>query len=204
MRNLGERQPDCGWVEVICGGMFSGKSEELIRRVRRATIAKQVVQAFKPAIDDRYHDQDIASHQGGTFNALAVESSADILTRVAAGTNVVAIDEVQFFDERVVDVCRKLADAGKRVVCSGLDLDFRGEPFGVMPRLLAIAEYVDKLQAICVECGAAATRTQRLIDGVPASWDDPVILVGASEQYEPRCRRCHVVSRERLPLLSST
>lgn len=204
MRNLGERQPECGWIEVICGGMFSGKSEELIRRVRRATIAKQVVQAFKPAIDDRYAAHDIASHQGTSFGALAVADAAEVQRRVAASSTVVAIDEVQFFDERIVDVCRHLADMGKRVITSGLDLDFRGEPFGVMPRLLAIAEYVDKLQAICVECGAPATRTQRLIDGMPASWDDPVILVGAAEAYEPRCRRCHVVSRERLPLLNGS
>ena len=186
-----------GWIEVICGGMFSGKSEELIRRIRRASIARQTVQAFKPAIDDRYSDLHIASHIGGTIAAIGVERAADILDQVQPDASVVAIDEIQFFEEDVIRVCRDLADAGKRVVVSGLDLDFRGEPFGVMPRLLAIAEYVDKLQAVCVCCGSPATRTQRLIEGQPAGWDDPVILVGAHEHYEPRCRHCHEIVRAR-------
>ncbi len=197
MRNLGEHHIAGGWIEVICGGMFSGKSEELIRRVRRAHIARQQVQAFKPAIDDRYHAEHIASHAGGTFESLPVATAKDIVPQIRLGTSVVAIDEVQFFDDGIVNVIRELAEAGKRVIVCGLDLDFRGEPFGIMPRLLAVAEYVDKLQAICVQCGSPATRTQRLIDGEPAHWDEPVILVGAAEHYEPRCRHCHTVVRLR-------
>ncbi|MBC7545107.1 MAG: thymidine kinase [Candidatus Sericytochromatia bacterium] len=177
--------------------MFSGKSEELIRRVRRASIARQQVQAFKPAIDDRYHELAIATHAGGTIEAIAVDMAAEILVAVSPETSVVAIDEVQFFDDGILNVIRDLADAGKRVLVSGLDLDFRAEPFGIMPRLLAVAEYVDKLQAICVQCGSPATRTQRLINGEPAEWDDPVILVGAADHYEPRCRHCHQVTRRR-------
>ena len=201
MRNTGERHLAGGGIEGIFGGMFSGKSEELIRRVRRASIARQHVQAFKPAIDDRYHELAIATHAGGTIEAVAVDTSADIPGAIEAETSVVAIDEVQFFDDGILTVIRDLADGGKRVLVSGLDLDFRAEPFGIMPRLLAVAEYVDKLQAICVQCGSPATRTQRLIDGEPAQWDDPVILVGAADHYEPRCRHCHVVIRSR-PLVS--
>jgi thymidine kinase len=197
VRNLGERHIAGGWIEVICGGMFSGKSEELIRRVRRAHIARQQVQAFKPAIDDRYHALHIATHAGGTIEALPVAHSGEILRAMQLGTSVVAVDEVQFFDDHILNVIRELAEAGKRVIVSGLDLDFRGEPFGIVPRLLAVAEYVDKLQAICVQCGSPATRTQRLINGEPAQWDDPVVLVGASEHYEPRCRHCHTVVRMR-------
>jgi thymidine kinase len=180
-----------GWIEVICGGMFSGKSEELIRRIRRARIAQLNVQAFKPSIDDRYNHEAIASHNGLMADARAVRSAAEILDQVAPDTDVVAIDEVQFFEPEIVDVCQKLADEGKRVICAGLDQDFRGQPFGPTPVLLAVAESVTKLQAICVKCGGPASRTQRLIDGRPAAPDDPVILVGASERYEARCRHCH-------------
>lgn len=182
-----------GWIEVICGGMFSGKSEELIRRIRRAQIARLRVKAFKPAMDDRYHAEAIASHNGLVADAEAVHSAFEILTRVTPDTDVVAIDEVQFFEPEIVEICQQLADQGKRVICAGLDQDFRGQPFGPTPLLLAVAEYVTKLQAICVRCGGPASRTQRFINGRPAAADDPVIQVGASEQYEARCRHCHEV-----------
>ncbi len=184
---------DGGWIEVICGSMFSGKTEELIRRARRAQIARQQVQVFKPALDDRYGVEKLASHNGVSLDAVSVQDAKQILGLVESDTHVVIIDEVQFFDWSISDVCNALADAGKRVIVAGLDTDFRGEPFGPVPPLMAEAELVDKLQAICVVCGAPATRTQRLIDGQPASYDDPTIMVGASEVYEARCRRCHEV-----------
>lgn len=180
-----------GWIEVICGGMFSGKSEELIRRIRRAKIARLNVQAFKPAIDGRYHSDAIASHNGLIADARPVSKAEEILSCLAENTDVVAIDEVQFFDDAIVEICQQLADRGIRVILAGLDQDFRGKPFGPTPVLLAVAEYVTKLQAICVKCGAPASRTQRLIDGLPAADDEPVIQVGALEQYEARCRHCH-------------
>ncbi|HOT93257.1 MAG TPA: thymidine kinase [Anaerolineae bacterium] len=182
-----------GWIEVICGSMFSGKTEELIRRLRRAQIARQKIQVFKPAIDLRYTDKAIASHNGLQENAIPVNSSEELRAHLDPTADVVAIDEVQFFDEGIVDLCNTLADQGKRVICAGLDMDFRGVPFGPIPQLLAIAERVDKLQAICVVCGAAASRTQRLIGGEPAYYDDPIVLVGASEVYEARCRAHHQV-----------
>jgi thymidine kinase len=182
-----------GSVEVVCGCMFSGKTEELIRRVRRATIAKQKVQVFKPHIDNRYAIDQVKSHNGLGFEAVPVKCSQDILARVQPGTNVVAIDEAQFFDNDLPHVAGRLADMGKRVICAGLDLDFRGEPFGPMPMLLCIAERVDKLTAICVVSGEPATRTQRIINGRPASYNDPIILVGATESYEARSRQCHEV-----------
>jgi thymidine kinase len=182
-----------GWLEVICGSMFSGKTEELIRRVRRAQIAKQKVQVFKPVIDDRYGVEKITSHNGLYVEAVPVPDGDSILDLVEPDTTVVAIDEVQFFDWQIARVCDELASRGLRVIAAGLDMDFRGEPFGPMPLLMAEAEQVDKLQAICVVCGQPAGRTQRLIDGKPASYNDPVILVGASEVYEARCRRCHQV-----------
>lgn len=183
-----------GWIELICGSMFSGKTEELIRRVRRAQIAKQKVQVFKPTVDNRYAPESVNSHAGGQLGAVRVREAAEVLAMVAEDTQVVAIDEVQFFDAAIVDVCQRLADGGKRVLCTGLDLDFRGEPFGPIPALAAVAEHVEKLQAICMSCGAPATRTQRLIDGRPADYNEPVILIGAAEAYEPRCRACHVVT----------
>ncbi len=187
------RRRDGGWVEVICGGMFSGKTEELIRRVRRAQIAKQKVQVFKPALDDRYSIVKITAHSGLDLEAQSVRKAEEILELVRPKTSVVAIDEAQFFDRQLADVCRTLADSGKRVIVAGLDMDFRGEPFDPVPHLMAEAEMVDKLQAICVVCGDAASRSQRLIDGRPASYGDPIILVGASEAYEARCRHCHEV-----------
>ena len=182
-----------GRIELICGSMFSGKTEEMIRRLRRAVIARQQVQAFKPAIDQRYHVEKVTSHDGLHFEAQPVACAADILEALDPQTTVVGIDEVQFFDNGILEVCEHLADAGKRVICAGLDMDFRGLPFGPMPALLARAEHVDKLHAICVVCGEDASRTQRLIEGQPAAFDDPVVLVGASEVYEARCRECHTV-----------
>ncbi len=186
-------QPGHGWIEVVCGSMFSGKTEELIRRVRRAKIARQKVQVFKPALDTRYAAEKVTSHNGLDTAAVPVESTRALLELVEPDTNVVAIDEVQFFDLDIVSVCQLLAERGRRVIVAGLDMDFRGEPFGPMPLLMAEAEQVEKLQAICVVCGTPASRTQRLIDGRPASYDDPIVLVGGSESYEARCRLHHEV-----------
>jgi thymidine kinase len=173
--------------------MFCGKTEELIRRARRAQIAKQKLLVFKPALDDRYEVENLASHNGVSFAAVSVTDANAILEAVDEDTDVVIVDEVQFFDDGIIDICNTLADAGKRVIVAGLDNNFRGEPFGPVPALMAQADIVDKLHAICVVCGAPATRTQRLLDGRPASYDDPIIMVGASEVYEARCRRCHEV-----------
>ena len=175
--------------------MFSGKSEELIRRVKRAVIARRAVQVFKPSIDDRYGADLVRSHDGDSFVARPVRSSTEIVPLLSPDTSVVGIDEVQFFDPGIVGVVRELVASGRRVICAGLDLDFRGEPFGPVPVLLALAERVDKLEAICVVCGEPATRTQRIVDGVPAYYEDPIIVVGAQEAYEARCRACHVVPR---------
>jgi len=185
-----------GHVEVICGSMFCGKTDELIRRLRRATIAKQAVQVFKPAIDGRYSLEKVTSHAGSEFDATPLESSKEILEQLADSTTVVAIDEAQFFDDNIVDVVEELANRGLRVIVAGLDLNFKGEPFGCMPVLMARAEQVDKLQAICMVCGEPACRTQRLVNGRPARYDDPVIIVGASELYEARCRMHHEVPKE--------
>jgi thymidine kinase len=192
---LSHHRYDGGWIEVVCGSMFSGKTEEVIRRVKRAVIARQKVQVFKPAIDTRYIHEKVTSHSGAQFEATAVSKAADILELVDPDTEVVAIDEAQFFDPAVVQVASVLANRGLRVIIAGLDMDFRGEAFGPMPQLLAEAEKVDKLQAICQVCGAPASRSQRLINGHPAAYDDPVILVGAEEVYEARCRNCHKVTR---------
>ena len=186
-----------GWIEVIVGPMFSGKSEELIRRINRAKIARQKIQVFKHSIDDRYAIDHVVSHNGIQIEALKVKSSEDIMKNIEEDTIVVAIDEVQFFDMGLAEVCTKLADQGKRVIVAGLDQDFRGEPFGPTPDLMSAAEFVDKIQAICIKCGNPATRTQRLIDGKPASYNDPIILVGAKESYEARCRKCHEVPGKR-------
>lgn len=184
-----------GRIEVICGSMFCGKTEELIRRARRAMIARQELQVFKPALDDRYSIEHVTSHSGSNIEAIAVASSSEIPARVNPTTTVIAIDEVQFFDGGIVEVVQGLAERGLRVILAGLDTDFRGEPFGPMPRLLCIAEDVTKLHAICVVCGEEACRTQRLVDGRPARYDDPIILVGAQEAYEARCRQHHSVPR---------
>ncbi len=184
-----------GWIEVICGSMFSGKTEELIRRLRRAEIARQQVQVFKPSVDTRYFHKAIASHNGLHADAIPVDGCDDIRRNLDELADVVAIDEVQFFEPEIVALCNELAEDGKRVICAGLDMDFRGVPFGPIPQLLAIAERVDKLQAICVVCGHPASRTQRLIEGQPACYEDPIVLVGASEVYEARCRAHHEVPR---------
>jgi thymidine kinase len=199
-----QNQPTGGWIELVCGSMFSGKTEELLRRIRRAEIARRKVQLFKPHIDHRYGLERVASHSGVAREDVVVASTAiEILDEVKDGTDVVAIDEVQFFDWTVADICSALANRGKRVIAAGLDLDFRGEPFGPMPLLLALAEHVDKLHAICVVCGAEASRTQRLIDNRPARYDDPIILVGGSESYEARCRACHQVPGRPIPATDS-
>ena len=182
-----------GSIEIICGSMFSGKSEELIRRVRRVQIARKKVQIFKPIIDIRYQPRYIYSHNGSKVEANCIERAEEILNIVEPDTDVVAIDEGQFFDEKIVEVCQLLANQNRRIIIAGLDLNFRGEPFGSMPELLAIAEYVDKLHAICMVCGKPATRTQRLVNGKPADYNDPVILIGAKEGYEARCRKHHEV-----------
>ncbi|MFN2744620.1 MULTISPECIES: thymidine kinase [Bacillus] len=182
-----------GWLELICGSMFSGKSEELIRRVKRATFAKQEVKVFKPAIDNRYSNDSVVSHNGTSIVCHAITSPAEIYQYISVNTDVIGVDEVQFFDETIVRTLTALADQGYRVIAAGLDQDFRGEPFGVVPDLMALAETVTKLQAVCSVCGSPASRTQRLINGKPASYDDPVILVGASETYEARCRHHHEV-----------
>lgn len=182
-----------GRIEVVCGSMFSGKTEELIRRVRRAVIARQKVQVVKPQIDNRYDAVKVTSHAGANVEAHPIDSSADVWNVLEPDTTVLAIDEVQFFDRGIIEVCETLANRGIRVICAGLDTDFRGEPFGPMPDLLARAQMVEKLRAICVVCGAEASRTQRLIDNHPAAYDDPIVMVGAAENYEARCRHCHEV-----------
>lgn len=188
-----ERERARGHIELICGSMFSGKTEELIRRIRRAEIAKQRVQVFSHRLDTRYGNSKVASHSGANWESLPAQNAEQILERLDPQTTVVAIDEAQFFDWKIAEVVNTLANRGIRVIIAGLDMDFRGEPFGPMPLLMAHAEQVDKLSAICVVCGAPASRTQRLINDAPARYDDPVILVGASEVYEARCRHCHQV-----------
>ncbi len=184
-----------GSIEVVCGSMFSGKTDELIRRLIRATIARQKVQVYKPAIDVRYAVEKVTSHAGANFDAVPVEKAADMLTKIDKDTTVVGVDEAQFFDPGIVEVCLQLAERGVRVLVAGLDMDFRGEPFGPMPILMSRAEHVDKLHAICMVCGDEASRTQRLVNGRPARYDDPVVIVGASELYEARCRVHHEVPR---------
>jgi thymidine kinase len=183
-----------GWIEVVSGVMFSGKSEELLRRVRRATLARKQVQVFKSHLDERYGGlQYVSTHNGGRIESEPISSAVEVMERLRKDTEVVGIDEVQFLDAGIVDVCNALADAGLRVIAAGTDMDFRGEPFGPVPALLAIAEKIDKLQAICVRCGQLATRNQRLIDGRPAPAEGPTIQVGGLETYEARCRSCHEV-----------
>lgn len=184
-----------GSIEIVCGSMFSGKTDELIRRLRRAVIARQKVQVFKPAIDIRYAVEKVTSHAGSDFSALPIARADDILAKTEPDTTVVGIDEAQFFDEGIIEVTSQLADRGVRVIVAGLDQDFRGEPFGPMPALMSKAEQVDKLRAICIVCGEPASRTQRLVNGKPARYDDPVVIVGASELYEARCRQHHEVPR---------
>lgn len=183
-----------GFIEVVCGPMFAGKTEELIRRIKRLEYAKQTVLVFKPQIDTRYEaKEEIVSHNLSKKPSIVVNSSHDILKHLHDGVDAVVIDEAQFFDDEIVSIAEQLADQGLRVIVGGLDRDFRGEPFGPMPKLLALAEFVTKLTAICVVSGLPATRTQRIINGKPADYNDPTILVGAQESYEPRARQYHEV-----------
>ena len=189
-------QTSGGWIEVIAGVMFSGKSEELLRRLRRASIARKRVQLFKSHLDDRYAGLfAVSSHDGRSAEAIPVDSSQPVAQRIDPTAQVIAIDEAQFLDAGIVRLCESLASRGRRVIVAGTDTDFRGEPFGAMPQLMAVAELVDKLHAICVLCGGPASRNQRLIDGRPASYDSPVIMVAAADSYEARCRACHEVPR---------
>ena len=182
-----------GWIEVISGCMFAGKTEELIRRINVLSYAKKNIIVFKPKIDNRYSDSEIVSHSGAKVPCLVVEKAQDILKKIEADTEVVAIDEVQFFDKDIVEVCEYLADKGIRVMVAGLDKDFRGESFGVMPELLTRAEFVTKLTAVWAKWWHPATRTQRLVNGKTAGFEDPIVMVGADESYEPRCRHFHQV-----------
>ena len=186
-----------GWIEVIAGVMFSGKSEELMRRVRRATIARKRVHVFKSHLDDRYAGlYNVSSHDGRDLEATPVDSSWQIAQQLEPTAQVVAVDEVQFLDAGIIALATALAERGRRVILAGVDTDFRGEPFGAMPQLMAVAELVTKLHAICVLCGNPASRNQRLVDGKPARWDSPTIMVGSAQAYEARCRACHRVIRD--------
>lgn len=178
------KQTSLGWIEVVCGSMFSGKTEELIRRLNRAKIARQKVEIFKPAIDKRYHDEDIVSHNENSIRSTPVNTSEEIVL-FAGDCDVVGIDEAQFLDQNLVEVCNKLASSGKRVIVAGLDMDFSGKPFGPMPLLMAVAEYVTKVHAICVNCGSVAQYSYRKV----TSQDK--ILLGETDSYEARCRRCY-------------
>jgi thymidine kinase len=188
-----EKMSRSGRIEVISGVMFSGKSEELMRRVRRATLARKRVQVFKSQLDDRYGIREVVSHDQSRLAAETVSASASLMARVEPDTEVVAVDEAQFLDDGIVRVVNALADRGVRVIVAGTDMDFRGEPFGPIGALLAVAEQVDKLTAICIRCGDLATRNQRLIDSRPAPAEGPTIQVGGLESYEARCRACHEV-----------
>ena len=200
-----ERTTRDGWIEVVTGVMFSGKSEELLRRVRRATLARKRVQVFKSHLDERYGGlASVHTHDGGRQTSEPVSTSTELAERVRPQTQVVAADEVQFLDDGIVDVANALADRGVRVILAGTDMDFRGAPFGPVGSLLAVAEQIDKLHAICVRCGQLATRNQRLIDGHPAPAEGPTIQVGGLESYEARCRACHevpLITRAQIPLI---
>jgi thymidine kinase len=186
-----------GWIEVISGVMFSGKSEELIRRVRRSIIARKRIQVFKSHLDARYAGiYSISSHDGRTVTAIPADSAAQIGQQIDPMAQVIAIDEAQFLDKGIIQLVTSLAGRGRRVIIAGTDTDFRGEPFGSMPDLMAIAEVVDKLHAICVLCGNPASRNQRLIEGKPAPYDSPTIMVGSTEAYEARCRMCFSMPRK--------
>ena len=180
-------------MEVICGSMFCGKTEELIRRLRRAIIARKNVQVFKPSIDDRYVVEKVHSHAGIEIDAIPIDDISEIYQYLKDDTNVIGIDEAQFFSPKIVEIGEDLVNRGIRVIFAGLDTDFRGEPFGSMPILMAKAERVDKLNAICMVCGEPASRTQRLVNGKPANYNDPLVIVGTSEMYEARCRKHHIV-----------
>lgn len=187
-----------GWLEVICGCMFAGKTEELIRRINRIQYAKKSIVVFKPVIDDRYDKTQVVSHSNQRVDSIPIRNSSEVLNYIDQLPYAVAFDEAQFFDEGLIEVIDRLANSGVRVIVAGLDQDFRGEPFGIMPALMARSEYITKLQGICMVCGAPATRTQRIINGHPADYDDQTILVSASEKYESRCRHCHQVPRKKI------
>jgi thymidine kinase len=182
-----------GQLEVICGCMFSGKTEELIRRLKRATYARQKVQIFKHSFDNRYDELSITTHYGLKLPTVPCREAGDIIRGIERGVQVVGIDEVQFYGDLIVPAIEEILRQDIKVIVSGLDMDFRGEPFGAMPRLLIMAEQVDKLSAICSSCGEPATRTQRLLDGHPAPYASEVVSVGSTEKYEARCRKCHAV-----------
>lgn len=182
-----------GFIEVVCGPMFAGKTEELIRRIKRLEYAKQNVIVFKPKIDTRYDVNEIVSHNLSKKPSIVIDKSSEIYKYIKEDTQAIVIDEVQFFDFGIIEIADSLADKGLRVIVGGLDRDFRGEPFGPMPKLLAKAEFVSKLTAICVKSGLPATRTQRIVNGKPANYNEPTILVGANESYEPRSRQYHEV-----------
>ena len=192
-----------GWIEVITGPMFAGKTEELLRRVKRLEYAKKSIVVFKPSLDDRFALNEVVSHNQNRTKSVNIAFAKDILNHIDSDTDVVAIDEIQFLDEDAIAVVEYLASNGIRVIASGLDKDFRGQPFGYMPKILALAEYVTKLTAICVKCGAPATRTQRIVNGKPAKYADPIVLIGAEESYEARCRSCHKVYRKPDPFKGS-
>ncbi|TAK13762.1 MAG: thymidine kinase [Anaerolineae bacterium] len=185
-----------GSVEVITGSMFCGKTDEMIRRLRRAIIARKKVQVFKHAFDNRYDEVKVVSHAGTSLDAIPVSNTAEIRAKLESDTTVIGIDEAQFLDDDIIPFVNELTQRNIRVIIGGLDTDFRAEPFGPMPHLIAQAEQVDKLQAICMVCGEPASRTQRLVNGKPANYNDPVVIVGAAELYEARCRKCHDVPRD--------
>ena len=183
LERKGNRKQNKGWIEVVCGSMFSGKTEELIRRMKRAEFAKQKVEIFKPTVDTRYHEDDVVSHEGNSIKSTPVPSSSNILL-LANDVEVIGIDEAQFFDDNLPMVCRQLADQGIRVIIAGLDMDFKGQPFGPMPALMANAEFVTKVHAICMHCGDLAQFSHRKIA------NDNIVLLGETQEYEPLCRRC--------------
>ena len=185
-----------GWIECICGSMFSGKSEELLRRIKRGVIAKQSVLLFKPSIDNRYEENKVSTHNGNSFESVNIDKADEILDYIKDKKyDIIGIDEVQFFDNKIIEVINKRADEGIRVIVAGLDMDFKAEPFYPMPEIMAISEMVTKLHAVCNKCGKEASRSQRLINGEPAKYDDPIVVIGASESYEARCRHCHEIKR---------
>ncbi len=188
-----------GWIEVIAGPMFAGKTEELLRRVKRLEYAKKHVVVFKPLLDDRFSESEVVSHNNNSTKSVNISYAKQIFDFIDDQTEVVAVDEIQFLDCEAVGIMEYLASRGIRVIVSGLDKDFRGEPFSFMPKLLSLAEYVTKLTAICVKCGKPATRTQRMVNGKPARYVDPIIMIGAEESYEARCRACHKVYRKPNP-----
>lgn len=190
---------NAGSITVICGSMFAGKSEELIRRARRSLYAKRKVQVFKPSIDKRYDEASVVTHMGVRHEAVPVKNVAELKASIAKDVDVVVVEEVQFFDSGIVELSQELADSGVDVILGGLDQDFRRRPFGPMPELMAIADEVVKLRAICMKCGELASHTYRMINGKPAHVNDPVILIGATEHYEARCRHCFELRGEKKP-----